>query len=790
MQPNQIPSTPYPSQWQEEEIHLQDYLQILYRRRRTFLVTFVLVFVAVALYTFIVQPTYEAQATLHVRENKLKGGDLLGDLGLSQENPIETEIEVLRSRTNIEQVVERLHLNWQVEKKQANLDFSILEFTSEVEDPEYLIRLTGPENFEVEDSGGKVVASGHSGELLRGAGFSLLLKGLKGTAGDSFNLTLANFNETVRLLREAIKTSEVGKGTNIIQVSYQNTDSKLARDIVNLLTQVYLENAISLKSEEARKSVEFIESRLEEVRGSLNLAEQKLEDYKRTSGVIQLDSEVKILVERLAAAEKERNLLQLQLHQIEFAIESIQEALDRGEIYAPSVLLDDPVVSSLTESLAELEIEQRGLLAEVTATHPLAQKLQEQIDELERKLLDTFSSARQALVVQTTTLEKQLASGETKLSALPKAEQELARLTRLATVNASIYTFLLEKNQEARIAQAVTVSNINIVDPAIKPDRPVKPRKARNQLLGLIVGAMLGVGLAFFRDYLDDTIKDDDSAKRLLGLAILSTIPYIDSRKNTLPDPVKNKEQRVLISHLDPRSPAAEAFRSLRTSIHFASGKEKSQVVLVTSTFPGEGKTTVSANLAITLAQTGKKVLLIGCDLRKPTLHTMFDVPLAPGLTEYLIGDSGIEGVTHRTGHFKLDFINAGTTPPNPAELLGSEEMRYLIATERQHYDTILLDAPPVLAVTDAPVLAEMVDQVLTVVEVGGVKVKAAQRSIEILRSVDAPIVGLILNDKSGRGGDYYYSYYGKRYGNEYFSDFDDRANERRGWFRKFFGKG
>ena len=775
---------------QLEEVHLSDYLAVLFRRRRIALVAFLAVVFAVALYTFLVSPVYDASATLHVRDEKVRGGaNLLGDLGLSRDNPIETEIEIVKSRTNMEEVVRRLHLNWLVDKVSKGFRFQLAEFTSTAEEPEYRLEVTGPGTYQLKDQDGKFIAEGRAGALLRGPGVTLLLNGLQGQPGDSCLLTLGSFNRTVKALREAVSAAEVGKGTNIIRISYLNQDPARARDVVNTLAQVYLERAISLKTEEASRSVEFIGEQLDQIRSSLEGAEENLESYKSEHGLIQLDSEAQAVIARLSELEQQQTANRLQLRQAEFAAESLQKALERQESYAPAILLHEPVVATLAQALAELEVEKQGLLVEFAAEHPAVRSVQQRIARTQQKLLDNYRTILAGLRDTDLSLSADIERHEAGLKKLPAAELELARRTRLATVNADIYTFLLQKQQEARIAKASTISNVNVIDPAIEEERPVKPQKKKNLLLGLIVGGMLGVGLAFFREYLDDTIKDEDSAKRLLGLSILSTIPFIDPRKGTLRDAVGDKEQRILISHLDPRSPAAEAFRSLRTSVHFASGKGRSQVLLVTSSFPGEGKTTVSANLALTLAQTGKKVLLVGCDLRKPTLHTMFDVPHAPGLTELLIGDNSIDEVTHQTGHFKLDFINAGTTPPNPAELLGGEEMRYLIATMREHYDTILLDAPPVLAVTDAPLLAEMVDQVLTVIEVGGVKIKAAQRSIEILRSVDAPIAGMILNDKSGRGSDYYYSYYGKRYSNGYLTDQADSANQRRGRFRKFFGK-
>ena len=189
----------------------------------------------------------------------------------------------------------------------------------------------------------------------------------------------------------------------------------------------------------------------------------------------------------------------------------------------------------------------------------------------------------------------------------------------------------------------------------------------------------------------------------------------------------------------------------------------------MTSAFPGEGKTTISANLAVTLAQTGSRVLLVGCDLRKPTLHTIFDYPRSPGLTEILVGDADPEASIHSTGINRLDYISSGAIPPNPAELLGSEKMRGLLAELRRRYDTILLDAAPLLAVTDSAILTPLADQVAVVIEAGGVPRKAAQRLQEILQSTHAPVAGLVLNDKAGKVAETYrYGKYGYRYGYGY----------------------
>ncbi len=765
---------------QLEEVHLSDYLKVLYRRRRLALSAFFVVAIGVAVHTFLASPVYEATATLHVRSDKVQGGNLLGDLGLTRESPVQTEIEILKSRTNVEEVVNRLHLNWVVDKKSAGVTVRLADFVSTAEEPEYRLELTGNGGYRVRDKQDKIAGEGRSGALVRGEGFSLLVDELSGKPGDGFRLTLASFNRTVNALREQVRASEVGKGTNIIRLSYQNENPAIARDVVNALAQAYLERSIVLKTQEASRSVEFIGEQLEKVRATLDAAEQELEGFKTATGVIRLDSEAQALITQLTQAETERTAVRLRLRQAEFAAESLRGALDRQESYAPAVLLNEPVVAALAQKLTELEIEKRGLMVELSLGHPAVQGVQGRIAELQRNLLQNYGTILAGLRETDHSLSGNLARYEKELKKLPAAELELARLMRLATVNAEIFTFLLQKHQEASIAKVSTISNINVIDPAIAPELPIKPQKKKNLLLGLIVGGMAGVGLAFFREYLDDSIKDADSAKRLLGLPSLALIPYIGRKGESKSAREKGAvpAKRILISNLEPRSIAAEAFRSLRTALHFSGGGRDKPVMLVTSAFPGEGKTTVSANLAVTLAQTGSRVLLVGCDLRKPTLHEMFERDNVPGLSDFLVGDAEIGDAVHPTGLFRLDFISAGTIPPNPAELLGSERMKKQIEAWREEYDIVLLDAPPVLAVTDAAVLTRCADMTVVVLQIGSVGAKAALRSMEILRSTQTPLAGLVLNDKTNRGTAYYG--YGE-YGVYPYAQEDNKSKRRRG---------
>jgi capsular exopolysaccharide synthesis family protein len=700
-----IPMTPgNPIRPQQEDIF--EYIAVIMRRWKTFILAFLAVFIVVALYTFMMKPVYEASATLHVKDDKGKGG-LLGELALNTSNPVNAELEILKSRTNAEQVVKRLHLDWQISKKSDGLTFRIIEFSSTAKDPVYDIRLNSEGIFKVKDNDGNLVGEGKSGSLIKGKDLTLLLSDLKGEKGDKFTLAQLPFNEVVTGLRNGIKAVEVGRMTSVIKVSYNSTDPVRARDVVNTLVQSYLEQNISFKAEEASRTVNFVEDQ----------------------------------------------------------IQGLRKELDN-------------------------EVQKKALLNDYTENHPAVKTVQGQIEEIQRKIRSTYETHLNNLTRQQSNVNHELSLYEKRMRTLLEAERDLARLTRVSSVNAGIYTFLLQKHEEGRIAKASTISNIDIVDQAIAPTHPVKPKKAQNLLLGLLFGCMLGIGLVFFQEYLDDTIKDAEEAKRVMGLPLLGVIPHINGRDTKQNITIPKEE--TLITQSEPKSPVAESFRSLRTNLHFTAINKQKKIMLFTSTFRGEGKTIITANEAVVISQTGARVLIIDCDLRRSCLHEKFSHSKTPGLSEILTGDTTFEKAKHISGIEGLDLITAGTTPPNPSELLGSEAMCQLLLTQRENYDYILIDAPPVLAVTDAPVLTTLSDIVIVVMEAGRVPVKAAHHMREMLANVQAPVAGFVMNDKTGKGQSYgyygsHYYRYGRKYGYGYgyYSDAEPKPQGKFNWWEE-----
>ncbi len=362
--------------------------------------------------------------------------------------------------------------------------------------------------------------------------------------------------------------------------------------------------------------------------------------------------------------------------------------------------------------------------------------------------------------LQATQTQLQQAQSEVqRLSDLPARtadqDQQLQSLQAQLTTLRSTYAALLPFSSNN------APSLLSVVEPAVAPAQPASPRPLLNTLLAALVGLMLAVGIAFLAEYLDDTLKSSDQVEDAVGLPTLGAIVRMKGD-------AKRKEMYRLATLLYPRSPAAEAYRTLRTNIEFTSVDTPLRTILVTSSVPGEGKTTTAANLAVAFAQSGRRTLLLDADLRKPGVHRMFDLPNAHGLTSLLrADDAATESLTSPTEQEHLRVMSTGPLPPNPAELLGSQRMRTVLQRLASEFELVVVDSPPLQAVTDAAILASIADGTLFVVDAGRTRRGAVQQGREALAKVDARAIGVVLNRLSERlqSEYYYYRYYGDYYG-------------------------
>ena len=510
-------------------------------------------------------------------------------------------------------------------------------------------------------------------------------------------------------IQGSISTERVTE-TNLIQILATHTDPKRASDIANAVAESFVEWDLLEKNKAARKTKEFIEAQLGDVQEQLRLLEDKLAAMRGLSNSA------------------------------------------------------DPISPSVSQ-LATLKTELKELSFRATEKHPQVIRLKEQIRRLEEEL-------------------KRMPGGGD--------ETEYTRLKRDITLHEQLYTLFKQKFEEARISEAERVSDISIVDYARPPGAPMGGGKTTNTLFGGVIGLLLGFVFAFVTENLDTSMRTIEDVEELLAVPVLAVVPHVTQetksahfwqRLRPQKSPELDRKARMIV-HNEPKSPIAEAYRSLRTNLKF--GGEAGRSLVVTSASPQEGKTTVLVNLGLTTAQMGSRTLLIESDLRRPTVSRTFQVPREPGLSEVLsgaakwqeclrglsdllLGGMPLDEAAKTPGLDHLFFLSSGRIPLNPAELLGSEEMAVLIEEFRQHFDVILYDAPPVLPITDAALLAPKVDGTILVYEVGRTARSALVRAKSQIESGGGKVLGVVLNHikaeaefDSGYRYYYHYKYYGR----------------------------
>jgi non-specific protein-tyrosine kinase len=436
----------------------------------------------------------------------------------------------------------------------------------------------------------------------------------------------------------------------------------------------------------------------------------------------------------------------------------------------------DEVIAHLTLSVSSVDLTKQInvqpvantqlILVSVENTDPqLAARIANElpkvfIEQNDARQSSTYAASRQNLTNQISALDTELQTTQAALdvaknSSAPGADAERARLDSNLTQLRSSYSNLVQSLEQVRLAEAQTVNHVFVVAPAEVPTLPVRPSTLLNTLLAGVVGLMLGLGVAFGLDYLDDTLKTPDDIQQTLGLTTLGTVLR-------LPAAERNK---LLLANAQPKSSFAEAFRTLRTNIQYSAVDTPIKTLLITSAGPGEGKSTLASNLAVVMAQAGLRTLLVDADLRRPSVHKIFGLSNQEGLTKALVQDDlGLAGNLRLPDVENLRVLTSGPIPPNPSELLGSHRMAALLESLKQDADLIVIDSPPALAVTDASVLAGKVDGVILVVESGQTRRDMALKAKEQLQQVGAHVLGAALNKLSERTSGYYYYYYYNQY--------------------------
>jgi capsular exopolysaccharide synthesis family protein len=628
---------------------------------------------------------------------------------------------------------------------------------------------------------------------------------------DSDSLTAPrnlNFHQRIKIVEQLRMDTGIStvRDTDVLKISVNSADSSDAIFLANHISESYRNLDLAGGQGELHFVLTFLDSQIAKYERRLAMVENELQAFQSDQKIYSLDGSAELLLNDLTNYESiyYTNIAELEVAQERVTYLKSQLSDSENALMEEITNTNNPMIVALRGKIAELEAQKvQQMVDEGWNEQSLqARDYNRRISEMKSKLTsiteslilsgwseeDPFAASQEIfnkIVEQEVEVhsarsraseyKKLVDQMSSRLTILPVQTLQYARLERDLKLNESLYITMKQKYEESRITEAGQLGKVRILDPALIAEK-VKPNKKRNLLLGLILGLGIGVGYAFIREFLDNTVKAVEHLEGK-GLSILGIIPDMSGmnpknsiKKITTPSQGGTDFKRRLITYEDPKSPISESYRSLRTNITYASTlDEKIKSLLISSSQPGEGKSTTTANLAIAFAQLRRKTLLVDADLRKPVQHNVFGHPRGPGLSEYLIGEVGdLNSIIHSTKIENLSIMTAGGLPPNPSELLGSSSMSRMIDRLESEWDMILFDSPPMVAVTDASMISGELDAIALVVKAGQTERSAVDRALDTIRNVKAPLIGAILNGASQEslGGKYayYYSYYNYYY--------------------------
>jgi len=732
--------TRIPDEYLDEEVHLRDYLRVILKRRWMIATVFLVLVTTVTISNFNMDPVYRATTQILIDKenpNVVNVEEVLG-INAADRDYYQTQYEILKSKSLALKVIKELDLKNSPEFASKNEGFSLM---------------------------GTISSS-----------MKYVLEWIKGITSSAENPADKNFNpdheynQIIEAYLGRLNVSPI-RNSRLVDVSFEGGDPEIVARIANTHAKLYTESGLERKYAASEDAVSWLNQRIKEEAKILKEKETDIQKFREKEGLAAVDFEDRqgIIIQSL----NDLNAALIQATTERLKKENLFSELTRLSqqpemVESMPAIASNQVIQELKSQYVELTGEYYNLSNKYGKEHPKMVRLsaamkgiKEKIAQEVKKTLQSVEAEYRLALAEEKSIRQAMEEKKREALALNAKQIEYNSLKRDMETSRSLYESLLKRAKEAGLTEGLKATNIVVVDPARIPDHPVKPKKARNILLAIIVGLTLGVGLAFFFEYLDNTINTPDELERYFKVPFLGVVSKFK---------VDAPGDEIIV-HSNPKSNVAEGFRPIRTNLLFSSPDVEKKHILITSPLPRDGKTLQAANIAVSFAQMGKKVLLIDADMRKPRIHEIFNLERSPGLSEYLAGKESGPQPTEITG---LEVFTSGRTSPNPAELLGSKRMKELLESERakDDFDMIIIDSPPVLSVADAVILSAVTDGVVMVVNAGSTPRPAIQRAIQQLSDVEAKFIGCVLNNMDFKKESYYYSYYRyKKYYDHYYGE-------------------
>ncbi len=704
---------------------LRHYLAVFHKRRWLILTCLLVSLLAATLYNYTARPVYQATAQILIDRRVQSVLPTTADrLEASEISDMATQLELLRGRAVAEKVVERLELQKATEFQQGPMMSPMERF-----ERKFLGKAPPP---------------------------------MVDNAGLPLSPAAAAFRSRLSI--------EPLVGSRLVNLRFRAYDAKLARDSVNTLAQLFITQTMDFRSDASSAASGWLGERLKEQAEKVKLAERALQQYREKEEIGAGEDRGELVNQKLITINNAITQARMDRIQKEASLSQIRNVPPSMWDSIP-VVQANPAVQSLRAKLADSQREESRLSETLGNKHPDMLKVRSEIKALESKIqvdvqgvIQSLEGGVAAARQQEATLEASLETAKQEEMDFSKKNVEYQILRREVDSNQALLQDLMNKAKVTGLETELRATNVRIVELAEYPRAPFSPQRARNFQLAILLGLALGIGLTLLFEQLDNTVRTPDDVKGQLGLPFLGMIPAVDVRSGVA------SLQRMMSDN--PQSTVAETYRLLRTNLLFCSPDNSGMVVIVSSANPGEGKTTTVANLAASLAQNGAKVLAVDADLRRPTLHQHFAIHRSPGLSDLIVGKCQASEAVQVTRFKGLHVLPCGYLPPNPAELLGSQNMKSALAAFRKHYDWVLVDTAPILAMADTPVVCPFTDGLVLVVCAEVTTRPAIQRSIDQVQGVGGKLLGVVLNKVNLERNSYYYSqYYGDYYYRSYYSE-------------------
>ena len=605
--------------------------------------------------------------------------------------------------------------------------------------------------------------------------------------GENGAQKLLEKNKIVNLLGRIVEVQQK-RGLDIVEITVESNSPYEAQLIANAYAEAYREYNLDVTRTQLTVVRRFLEKQSTDKRNDLKNAEQQLSQFQQEKEIVILDEQSKSIITQLTDLQSRRDAEKIELASSDKVLSMLKSQLNQRSPQIANYfenLADESYFKELQDGIARLQVTKDLALSQVgvgeRSNPAIIREYENKIEELKRRLNDRISQLREpstvttpeeirdltqkileeeiknrALIISISGLENLVNNFEKKFNLLPAAAREFARFQREREAAEKLFAIIEEKYQEALINEQAQPGNVLVIDRAQFPPKPAKPNRPLIVLFGFIFGAGIAFGFVFVKNYFDTTIKNPEDIEKK-NINLLVWIPRIEGL-----DFAEKKAIELVVARR-PESGPSEAFRALRTRILLSKiGADSLKTILVTSPTQGEGKTTIICNMAVTFAQTNKKTLLIDCDFRKPRVHNVFSSVRTPGLVDYFFKKASLSEVIRDSGIENLDFIPAGTIPPNPSEILESSNMKSFLKQMKEKYDIILIDSPPIIAVTDAEVLSSIVDGSILVVSSESTQAELMEKAIGLLHGQNSFFLGTVLNNFKYKGtyGSYYKYYY------------------------------